>query len=177
MKYFVAHIIRGEAGKYHKEISSILAKEFNKKPISEKLPPHLTLKAPFETDESIHQIEEIVEYFVKKQKPLPFFLEGFGDFHERVLYMDIKAPIESKKVLTELTLELKKLAWLPFEMYDWENLHATLAYAETPEQMKKMKEMIKDAGRSFHLFIDTISIMKKTDGKWQIHKEYALGSY
>ena len=64
------------------EIDSIdLVKAFEKfKVKSSKLPAHITLKAPFETEEPIEVLEEAIEKYIKDKKAIPYEIKGFEHF-------------------------------------------------------------------------------------------------
>ena len=143
MRYFIAYVIKGEAGEYHKKLSDTIAQQFNYKPLSKKVPPHLTLKAPFEADTNIKEIENLISNFIAHKHAHELLLEGFGSFRGEVIFMDVKPSQEATILINNLTNELKKITWLPFERFETQegvaHLHATLAYADIKENFNKIK--------------------------------------
>ena len=63
MRYVVVTVADGEAGVFNKKLSAEAFEKFKVK--SSKLPAHITLKAPFETEEPIEVLEEAIEKYIK----------------------------------------------------------------------------------------------------------------
>ena len=56
MRYVIVCVVKGEAGRFNNEMRRDIFKKFNAK--SSKLPAHFTIKAPFEYEGSIKELEE-----------------------------------------------------------------------------------------------------------------------
>jgi 2'-5' RNA ligase len=178
MKYCIAHIIQGEAGEFHTMVSNSLADEFSMSPISEKIPPHLTLKAPFEIEDDKNSIEEIklvLQSFTKYlDAPLVHF-KGFGSFDNRVLYLDASISKEAALLIHRFEEELHHIPWLSFARNDGgKNLHATLAYARSPEEFTLMMYSLKKFSPSIVQPFDNISLLRKEQEKWVVDTTYPL---
>jgi 2'-5' RNA ligase len=178
MKYFIAYVIKGEAGDYHKQLSDGIARQFNFKPLSLKVPPHLTLKSPFITDISIEEIESLIANFVTSIKAPKLLLESFGSFRDEVIYIDVKPSPNAVAMINDFVGELKNVTWLPFEKFETQeggaHLHATLAYADTKENFKMINKYLADYNPQFEVLLDNITILKREPEKWVVHKEYSL---
>ena len=93
MRYVVVTVADGEAGVFNKKLSAEAFEKFKVK--SSKLPAHITLKAPFETEEPIEVLEEAIEKYIKDKKAIPYEIKGFEHFDNRVIYMNV---IENKEM-------------------------------------------------------------------------------
>ena len=56
MRYVIVCVLKGEAGDFNNNLRKDILKKFNAK--SSKLPAHFTIKAPFEYDGSIIDLEK-----------------------------------------------------------------------------------------------------------------------
>ena len=76
MRYVVVTVADGEAGVFNKKLSAEAFEKFKVK--SSKLPAHITLKAPFETEEPIEVLEEAIENILKTKKQYLMKLRGLN---------------------------------------------------------------------------------------------------
>src|SRR4051812_2306580 len=119
MKYMIAHMVRKEAGHYLKNLSDELSDIFYLDRLSEKIQPHLTLKAAFEASESsIEKLEYLLKDFCASHQPAPITFSGFGHFNRRVVYVDAAPSYEARKLLSELDRSLRSLPWMVFTRTD-----------------------------------------------------------
>src|SRR3989338_8279152 len=79
MKYFIGYAADGEITDYYQAITTDLSSRFGILNLSEKVPAHLTLVYPKESEE-IGQTLKAVKSFVNDKKPIPFIINGFGKF-------------------------------------------------------------------------------------------------
>jgi 2'-5' RNA ligase len=57
---------------------------------AQKSPPHITLQPPFYWNtESLPELEDCLQGFVRRRSPVPIQLSGFGAFAPRVIYVDV----------------------------------------------------------------------------------------
>lgn len=174
MKYLLAYLIEGEAKKYHLNLSNMLARKYRLDPVSSRIDPHLTLKAPFETDNS-EEMAAIVRQFVKKERVEPLTLGGFGHFDGKVVYMDVHAPKQTYMQIRRLQDQLQKISWLQFDRYEIPiTLHATLCYPKTKEQCGEIISSLTSEKEEFELVLDNISFLKKRGDKWQLVQRFTI---
>ena len=134
MRYLLAHMLEGEVKDYHVELSDRLAEQFALVPVSSRIDPHLTLKAPFETEDP-SAIEAIVEAFAKKEKSEPFMLSSFHDFNKKVIYMAVDVPKQTYMLIQRLQDRLRSIPWLRFSHHEFPiKLHVTFCYPKNPQQ-------------------------------------------
>ncbi|MBM3231863.1 2'-5' RNA ligase family protein [Candidatus Pacearchaeota archaeon] len=176
MRYFIGYLIKGQAKQYHNNLCSNLANEFGIKYLPYKVPSHLTLKAPFET-EDITQIEKILEQFSEKNKKSKLELEGFGHFGNRVIFIGVKPNEKMKEGYSHLLDSLKKVDGLTWSEFEGKgaNFHATIATKGIEEVFEEMWGYISTLEKPhFELDFDNIALLKYEAGKWLIHKEYSI---
>lgn len=178
MRYLIAYLIKGEAAFYHKNLSNELANVFGMNPVSQRIPPHITLKSPFDA-RGVGDIDKLLKKFSETHTAVPLALEGFGHFDHRVVYMDVRASQEAVRLISELAYELRRVPWLKLDQYDDHNnhikrLHATLAYAETRTLFKELMDYLKDEKGRFDIMLDNIAILEREKDVWRLHSEYAL---
>ena len=76
----LAYLIRGEAQKYHQELVQTIGPKFGEMQLIEHpIPSHITLKAPFHTDD-ITQLADIVLKSSREQTKSRISLGGFDIF-------------------------------------------------------------------------------------------------
>lgn len=172
MRYMLAYMLEGDAKAHHLELSDRLAERFRLRPVSRKNDPHITLKAPFDT-EDIHEIDNVVTAFTQKESPEELAIGGFDLFPKRVVYMNVRAPKQTHMLVRRLQDQLRNVAWLPFGPKEFPlQLHATLCYAKKPEQTKEILSYLKkEKPREFHCQLDAISLLEKHE-RWEVAETY-----
>lgn len=175
MEYSIFYLIRGEAGKDHVLLAKEISKKFKIGDVSERLPPHLTLKIPFET----HNIEDIcavVEKVKVRFSQSPFLLSGFGNFRKEVIFVDVQPSQTLLNMTSQLLEELRKIPHMTFGSYEDKTpiFHATLGYCDSPQIFFKIWKYL--SRKKFHhpVNFDNVAIMKKEKGKWHIYKVFEI---
>lgn len=177
MIYFIAYLIEGDAKKYHERLCKKVSENFDiDKIVKSEIPPHITLKAPFETN-NIEVVEEVIGNFAKKIENKPELTYGnFGSFKENVVYVDIQSKSDFEELIKDFhkTL-LENFKWMQF--YDTEkllNFHATVAVGRNTKknfhEINKFLENLPEC--EFELDFDNIAILKNENGIWKIHRVF-----
>ena len=178
MRYMIAHMIQGDAAAYHNNLSRALASAYRLRPVTANIDPHLTIKAPFDAlSTDLFDAERITERFARARSPIPYTLRGFGNFHDRVVFMGVEAGNELTSFILDLKESLRELPWLEFKEHEQEvKPHATLCYprgeAQTNEIVSRLTER---GGKEFTAVLDRIALLKKGDRRWEVIKEFPLG--
>ena len=68
MRYVIVSVVNGDAGDFNNNLRRELYKRFNAK--SSKLPAHFTIKAPFEYDGNIIDLEDTIKSAIKDKKAI-----------------------------------------------------------------------------------------------------------
>ncbi len=108
MRYCIVYVAQQEAvQKYFNDITATLSDKFGIANLSKRVPPHLTLKYPFESDD-FTSIEKAVENAVVGKSPFPISIDGFSRFPNstNTIFMDIRISENNlsavKKIITDL---------------------------------------------------------------------------
>ncbi|MDE2079134.1 MAG: 2'-5' RNA ligase family protein [Patescibacteria group bacterium] len=170
MKYFIAHLLSGDAAAFHEGVTRELSARFGTFPLHERVPPHLTVKTPFETDEhGILEIERILRAFATHERAESFMFRGFGKFGFRTAYLDVPrgAPAVSlvRRLLTTLAVNAP---WLPRNPREGNKLHASVARFMTRRQSRHVWRHFKGVRPVFFLSLDNLAILEKNGRAWRV---------
>lgn len=175
-KYFLALIPPPEILEKAHQIKIQIQDRFGIK-YALKSPPHITLKMPFNYNESKEAIlEEKIRHFLKDQKPFRIQIDGIGTFGKRVIYLNIKKCPELMQFQTALKTFCKKELNLIDELSD-RNYHPHLTVAFKDLKAEKFDEVLSLVNE--HYFSATydavdIAILKRREQKWILHKNLGL---
>ncbi len=172
MLWVIVSSVKGSAGDFNKKIKEELFYKFNAK--GSKLPPHFTIKTPFEM-EDISCIENAIEKFSKIAKSEKYIIDGFNHFGKRVVYMDVKMTKDAKKLHDTLIDELLKVN-LVFDKKDGKDkkFHITLASKNVQTNFELIWNYILEFKCYFELYFDNIEIYKFQNNKWTLYRCFAL---
>jgi 2'-5' RNA ligase len=177
MRYLVAYLIGGEAGAYHEELTKTLSERFGVKPLHEHIPPHLTCKAPFETDNP-EGVKQALHEFSREHSACPLELCGFGGFQDtKVVYVGVEENPRVQTVVRDLRSHLRPVG-LPFEEYE-KNVHfyASVARFLTPEQYEDIWEHVQALPEPrFTLAFDHIALLANDGNRWVVDTIYPFPS-
>lgn len=176
MKYFIAHLLSGDAKVFHESVARELSFRFHTAPLYERLPPHITIKAPFETDEAgIAEVERILRALAHGERAAPITIRGFGRFGFRTVYLDVvKSPDAVAFVRNTLKILRENIPWLPTAPLEGNKLHASVARFLTRRQFRHIWRFLKTFHPEFHLSFDNIAILKKEGQTWTVHASIPL---
>lgn len=176
MRYALVYLIRGKAEKYHQKLVKEVGPKFGEKYMMENpLPSHITLKSPFELDNSI-ELENMLNVFSKKHKSVKIKINSFGNFRRFVAFLKISLPKQVFKIQKDLLREVKKVDGVTLHEFDiqWKP-HATISYGNTKNSFDKIWSYIQKLEKpNFESVFDNITILKKPKKLWKIHKIYKL---
>ncbi len=178
LKYFIAHLLTGEARAYHEALTQDLHARFRTVQLHRRIPPHLSLKIPFEADEkSIREIEMILADFCFRQSPVPISYSGFGHFNSRTVYLDVEHNRHALSLAHACAQELAARApWLPESTRRGTKLHASVARFLGRTQFRRVWGYVHKRKPRFRSSLDNIAILKKTKERWEIHSLLQFGT-
>ncbi|MDP2704806.1 MAG: 2'-5' RNA ligase family protein [Patescibacteria group bacterium] len=174
MRYFIGYLIEGEAGEYYKKITADLSERFGIKNLSEYIPLHLTLKAPFETGD-ISVIEKVLEDTAVKEETSPLVIDGFERFgsQSRTIFLGIKDNVRVQEKAEKLLHLLsgfgnyQKPIPLPLK------LHASIARYLSPEQSQNVWDYVSSLpAPHFDLQFNNLTLFVHQDNHWEIQKTF-----
>ena len=143
-----------------------------------KQPPHVTIKAPFKTN-NIKPFEDYLGSLAKKIKPFYIDLESFDYFSSNVIFLDVK---ENKKLLNlhlNIINDLKEDFGIKPNAFEGKNrrFHSTVALEDvTEEKFKKAKKYLQGKNPKFRFKIKTIGLFYYLgkSGGWVVTKKVDL---
>lgn len=171
MKYFIAHLLTGDAKQYHVGLTHGLALKYRIIPLHDRIPPHITVKPPFETDEAgIAEVERILRSFAHHEHPLPLTIDGFGRFGFRTVYMDVYKNSEVVSLVRRAIHALNThIAWMPEYPLEGNKLHASVARFLNRKQFRRIWRELRLLKPRFESTFDNIVILKKEGRIWEVH--------
>ena len=175
MKYFVAHLLSGDAYQYHLALTQELTDRFHIAPLHERVDPHITIKN-FEANEyEIGQVEAVLARIAQEAEPMSFTLEGFGRFGYKTLFLDVQKSRAATVFARECIAELNALPWMKPLRHEGEKLHSSVARYLRYRQSKKIWRLLgKRSTPRFKTTLDSLTILKKPGKRWEVHRHFAL---
>lgn len=170
MKYFIAHLLSGDAKQYHAGLTRDLTSKYLVVPLHDRIPPHITIKPPFETDESgIKEVERVLRSFAGNEHSIPLVIDGFGRFGFRTVYMDVYKSVEAVSLVRRLIHTLNtNISWMPAYPLEGNKLHASVARFLNRKQFRRIWRGLRLLRPRFESTLDTIVILKKEEGMWKV---------
>lgn len=178
MKYFVAYLLSGDAKVYHERLTRELSEKYRITPLHERIPPHITVKAPFETDEmGIADVERTLRSFAHNEYATPMTLRGFGRFGFRTVYMDVeKAPEVVLLVRRAIATLNAHVPWMQSAPLEGNKLHASVARFLNRRQFRRIWRHVQDERVRFPTSLDSMAILKKVGRSWELYALVPLKS-
>jgi len=176
MKYVLVYLIRGKVEKYHQKLVKEVGPKFGERYMVENpLPSHITLKSPFELENS-KELETTIKRFIRKHKSTKIKVNDFGNFKRFVTFLKTNISKQGFKIQKELLKEVVKIKGVELHKFDinWKP-HATISYGNTKESFNKIWKYIKTLEKpNFQLEFDNITILRKPKKFWKVYKIYKL---
>ena len=174
MRYVIATVVDGAAGEFNKKLSDEALEKFNVK--SSKLPAHITLKAPFETEESIEILENQIEKYIKDKKAIPYEIKGFKHFDDRVIYMNVIENKEMRDFHKGFVKAIKEVNYISFGSHEGENaiFHVTVSSKKVSFVFDEMWQWINKFNCDYKILLNNICIYKWQDNTWKLHKIFEV---
>ena len=177
MRYYVGLLIKGEPAEYYKKITTDLAKRFDIKNLSDTKPPHLTLKAPFES-ESIEIFEKEIGELASKQKVSQLFIEGFGrfDLESKTVFLAVKPDPELQIKVNGMVRALvhfgENRKFVPEPLYS----HISIArYLDVELSQKIWDHVATLPVPRFEVAFDSLTLFVSQDNRWEIKSIFPFG--
>jgi 2'-5' RNA ligase len=141
-----------------------------------RIPPHLTLKLPFETDEAgIKEVERALQEFAAKEQAVPFSLRGFGRFGFRTIYLDVGGSSEAVSLARNCIRGLNEaVPWLPRAPLEGNKLHASVARFLNRRQFARIWRYVRDSRPHFASHFDNVAILEKRGSGWSLRSFISL---
>lgn len=173
-RFVIVNLLHGEPLKFHEKTVENVCNKF--KIQRQKLPGHITLKAPFET-ENIDEVEAVINEFVKNHTKAPIKLEGFNHFRDNVIFMGISPSQGAIDLHKSLYGSLKTLDFLEWKTHEGEKItfHSTIVSRRISPKFKEIWDYVNRFDYSFDTYLDNITIMKWGENRrWNVYKTFDL---
>jgi hypothetical protein len=176
VKYFVAHLLTGDAKTYHERLTRDIAYRYGVYPLHERVVPHFTVKAPFECDEEgIAEVERVLRSFAHNESAAPYTIRGFGKFGFRTAYLDVhRSPEAVSLVRRAIRTVNDNLPWMTKAPLEGNKLHASVARFMTRKQSRRVGRYLSTQQAFFNQRLDNIAILKKEGRSWEVKTVIAL---
>ena len=174
MRYVIVSVVKGEAGNFNNNLRKEIFEKFKAK--SSKLPAHFTIKAPFEYEGSIKNLEEVIEEVCNNEKAAPYVIDGYNHFDDRVIYMDVNMSYEGKKVHDKLIEKMNTIPYIEFTKKDGKDkiFHVTLSSKRIQKVYHSLWEYINKIPCHFKCDFDNVCIYKWEDNTWKLYREFLI---
>ena len=174
MRYVIVCVVKGEAGDFNNNLRKELFKNFKAK--SSKLPAHFTIKAPFEHDGDILDLEDVLEKFCREEKSASFNIKGYSNFDKRVIYMKVDMSKEGQNVHDKLIEKINKIPYINFRQREGKDkvFHVTLASKKLESIYNEVWDYVNKYTCNFKCEFDNITIYNWDNNTWNIHREFKM---
>lgn len=174
MRYVIVCVVKGEAGDFNNKLRKDIYEKFNAK--SSKLPAHFTIKAPFEYDGSIIDLENNLEAFCKREKSQQFEMNKYDHFDNRVIYMKVNMSKEGKELHDRLIDEINKSPYINFSKTDGKDkvFHVTISSKKLHHIYDEVWNYVNQYEFDFKCSFDNIVIYKWENNTWKVYREFIL---
>lgn len=178
MRYIIAHLIEGEAKQRHEALTAELVEEFDIFPLHERIPPHLTLKRWWHSEDvNIQDVYKVLDEFAATQPASPYKLADFGSFRDDVIYVDVQPSATMCETAQELIKALHKVPNLTFDEYDnGGDFHATVALGALKSfEFQPIWNYLQTIEQpNFNMSFDNIATLKRTEDVWEVDRVWKL---
>lgn len=175
MRYVIVSVVKGEAGEFNDILRLDIYDKFKAK--LSKLPAHFTIKAPFEYDGDITQLENDLKSLCSKEKVKTYTMKKYNHFDNRVIYMDVNMSKEGKKIHDKIIDVLAKYPYIHFNKNDGKDktFHVTLTSKKVPPIFEELWQYVNRYPFEFKCTFDNVTIYKWVNNTWMLHKEFIIG--
>ncbi len=171
MQYFVGYLIEGEVSDYYKTLTSDLEQRFSIKNLSEYIPPHLTLKIPFEPD-NIEDFESYLVTIAESLSSVDLEVDGFEKFDGKRMTIFLKVTAgENIKTIENVVDRLESYGENTKSLPRPLALHTSIARFLSPEQCEEIWSYLQTAPKPhFNLVFNNLTIFKLVEENWEVYK-------
>ncbi|WP_111669070.1 2'-5' RNA ligase family protein [Algoriphagus litoralis] len=175
-KYFLALIPPPEVFQQVHHIKLLIQEQFGIK-YALKSPPHVTLKMPFNYNEAKESVLETkLTGFLKDKKSLNLTINGADTFGKRVIFLAITPTPELMDLQSSMKIFCKRELNLVDELSDRNyHPHMTVAFKDLKAaRFDEILDLVKRESFQTSFCVDSVSILKRSAQKWNLHKNLAF---
>lgn len=175
MRYVIVYLLRGKIKEYHKKLVREIGPKFGERYLIENpLPPHITLRSPFDFSNP-RRLENIIEEFAKSQKKSRIKIKDFGHFRKDVSFLKVDISKDSRTTQRELVKTLEGEGIKPNKFDLKYHPHITISYSNSQDTFSLIWNSLSKLEKpNFDLEFDNITILRKPKKFWEVYKVYEL---
>lgn len=177
MRYFIGNMIRGEAAEYFKATCDDLSTRFGVEDVSAIVAPHITVKAPFERNETV-MLDDVIS-MVAEAPTIPLSISKWNHFGTRTIFLDaVQPPMQLKEYMKSVLSKLRAMGInLNSQEFD-PHIHMSLARFLKPDQFERIWKYLESMpAPRFDIIFDNLTIFQKEkieDKAWKVLKIFPL---
>jgi 2'-5' RNA ligase len=175
MQLAYAFLVGDEVFNYSREVELEIHERFGDNPELQ-LPPHITLKQPFEASAGLPVFARYLDSVAASEDALGVIIRGFGVFDEGIVFLDLapdpRLAILQRRVLRDLEAYGVRAAPIEREGY---RFHCTVASGLRPTDLAAARETFAARRVEFHLPLSTLALFCRVgSAPWFVYRRAAL---
>ena len=173
-KYCIGYLAEGEIVPYFNEITAHISAKFDIWNISKRVPPHLTLKYPFEAEDT-SEIESRIEAVAKDMTPVPFTLNRFGRFEEggKTIFLTTSASEELISSIKDCILKLGEFDEDRKFSIDEYKIHLSITRKLDPEISNTVWKYLQTLPSPYiDMVFNNITLFEFRDDVWEVKRTF-----
>lgn len=174
MRYVIVSEVTGAAGDFNNRLRKEVFEQLGAR--SSKLPAHFTIKAPFEYDGPLTELDEVLSDFASREQAKPYKLQGYGHFEDRVVYMDVHMSPEGKALHDRLIDAMGKVPYIHYTPTDGKDkvFHVTVSSKRIQPIFQALWKYVQHYPCDFDCQFDNIAIYRWVNHTWELDRRYEL---
>lgn len=177
MRYFIAYLLDDSVAKYHHSLVNELSERFDLNIGTGLFPTHITIKAPFDTDDAT-EIKEALRKVASTHYAPSFTLQNFGYFDKRAVFLDVSLNEILSTVVWDVQNAIKKVPDLQWREHEpLKNLHVTVAKNFDSTKFNAIwGYLMQKNAPLFELSFDNIALLRLENNVWVVDNIYPLNT-
>ncbi|MGF1481530.1 MAG: 2'-5' RNA ligase family protein [Cyanophyceae cyanobacterium] len=176
-RFFIALLPPPEIQQFANEIKQHFAAVYNSR-AAQKSPPHITLQPPFQWPvEELPRLQQHLQNFAHRQPSIPVFLDGYGAFKPRVIYINVLKTAELLAVQKELMAYLESSLGIVHQVSKSRPFapHLTVAFRDlTKANFRQAWPEFESQSLHFEFVVPRLTLLVHNGRCWEVGEEFAF---
>lgn len=175
MRYFIAYLLDDSVAKYHHSLVNELSERFELSIGIGLFPTHITIKAPFDTDDAT-EIKEVLREFASTHYSPSFTIQKFGCFNKKVVFLDVSPNEMLSTIVWDVQNAIKKIPDLSCGEHEpLKNLHITVTKNFDSAKFNAIcRYLMQKNAPLFELSFNNIALLRLENNVWVVDSIYYL---